>query len=414
MREISRRMAFAYIAGSAAGLLAACSSPERPEAGRSSPTPTPTATDATAGVPTSLGGAQEIGAAAAFGPTGAHWPTRTPRGTDAFDVVAEAECSWPDIRRAIAFVDEKARGGTGVVLVRPGTLPGSGAGSSSRPVLEVVGSAGRAHRILVAPRDGVGTVAFGESIRIDRVLGVAFVGFWTYPYSVALTGVQDFAWAWSKGQAFNVTSGRTGEANDVELVECVTPDALVTDSDAWAFRAAGNAYSGIQVVGCYIAPSYKPAGSQAHCDTLQLSGDRPQARITLTDTALFASTNAGFIPSGLASEVLFDHSLLVGGDRMLQRYALPAGANAFTSGYPAAVNGSGTTGVLSARDSLFIGGVKGAWATVENSSVSDRAGTVAASGGFRSDPSLASIDAAWLERMAPTPTDDRLRAIWGA
>ena len=40
------------------------------------------------------------------------------------------------------------------------------------------------------PRDGSASVTFDASIRLDRVMGVSFVGFWTFPNSLVLTGVQ--------------------------------------------------------------------------------------------------------------------------------------------------------------------------------------------------------------------------------
>ncbi|GAA2979887.1 hypothetical protein JOD63_002865 [Microbacterium terrae] len=407
MAELDRRAALLLLGALPAGVLLGCA-PDAAPAARATPRPTPkTTTLATSGA-----GPTGALAAASYGPNGTHWPSRTPRATDTFDVVVEADCTWAAISKAIAYVDERSRDGAGAVLVKPGTLPGNGAGSSSAPVIQLVGSSGRASRVLVAPRDGIGSITHTGSIRIDRVKGVSFVGFWTHPNSVVLTSVEDVAWAWSKGQAFNATAGKGGPLSNVEFVECVTPDAKLTESDAWAFRTAGNVLDGVSVIGCYIAPSYKPAGSTAHCDTLQLSGDKAQANITLKDTVLFASTNAGFIPSGLAKNVMFDGSLLVAGDRMLQRYPVPAQANNFTSGAPAAVNGSGTRGILSSRGSTFIGIVRGEWASVQSSTISGSASVPVASGGFTSDPSLAKIDAAWLERTVPVPSDDRLRAIW--
>ncbi len=164
--------------------------------------------------------------------------------------------------------------------------------------------------------------------------------------------------------------------------------------------------------GCYLAPTYKPDDSSAHCDTLQLSGNSDKEGLLIEDTVLFASTNAGFIPSAGATGVVFDHSLLVGGDRMLERYPLPDGANAFTSGPPAAVNAGGSVDQMSAKDSIFIGGVRGTFLEVENSRSSAEKPPQATGGSFTSDPSLSDIDAGWLEANAPMPTDDRLKQIW--
>ncbi len=408
MGDISRRAVVAAILASAPAALVACT-----QRSMTASTPTPAPSLEATPTPSPVLAPEGPLASAEYGPTGRHWPSRTPLPSDEFDLMVEAECDWQEISNAIQYVAERTQEGRGCVLVAPGTLPGYGAGSSRAPVIEGVGSADRASRVLVTPRDGASSIEITDSIRIDGVTGVSFVGFWLYPGSVVLTSVQDVAWAWSKGRAFNVSAGPSGPVVDVELVECVSPEAQLIESDAWAFRTGDNEIDGISVVGCYIAPSYKPDGSQAHCDTLQLSGNPAQNGISIVDSVIFASTNAAFIPSSSAANVVFENSLVVAGDRMLQRYPLPAKANAFTSGLPTAVNGVGTVGILSARGSTFIGGVRGEWRSVVDSVVSGDAGRVATqSGGFRSDPSLSSIDAQWLETRTPMPSDERLARIW--
>lgn len=345
-----------------------------------------------------------------FGPNGSHWPSRTPRPTDTFDRTIECDCSWTAIANAITTLRTVAPNGNVRILVRPGRLTGNGAGSSSRPVLQGVGQTGRGRRILIMPRDGSASVSFDASVRLDRVMGVSFVGFWTFPSSLVLTGVSDFAWAWSKGRAFNVSSNETGAVSNVEFVECVTPESQLTESDAWATRTAGSTVTDLSIIGCYIASMYKPAGSSAHLDTYQLSGTHALRNVVMKDTVIFASTNAAFIPTEIASGVRFEHSLVVAGSRMLQRYPLPSGAYS-SGGWPLAANGSGTNGVLSARDSIMIGSVPGVWASVENSFTSATT-AYSNSGGWTSDPTLSNVDSAWLEQRTPTPTDEYLRAIW--
>lgn len=265
-------------------------------------------------------------AGAEFGPTGGHWPSRTPRPSDHFDMTLETGCTWGEISKAIESACAQAPGGNARVLVRPGTLPGYGAGSTKKPVLSIVGRTGRRSRVLVMPRDGIGTVQFSESIRLDRVSGVAFVGFWTYPFSVVFTGGNDMAWACSKGCTFNVSTNETAPISNLELVECVTPESRLSESDAWAVRTGGSAADSISVVGSYIASYHKPASSPAHLDTLQLSGSQPINGVTIKDSVIFGSTNSAFIPTTLAANVLFDHSLVVSGSRLLQRYPVLPGA----------------------------------------------------------------------------------------
>lgn len=395
-------------------VVAACA-PEREPV---TPTTSPSAPDSSGeglGVvaPAAASTAPEIPPAGdVFGPTGHTWPTRTPRAYDAFDASIECECTWEAIAAAITAVDVAAPDGSARVLVRPGVLPGNGAGSTSEPVLADVGREGRASRVLVIPRDGTESVTIDGSLRLDAVVGVAFAGFSTFPKSLVLTSTRDVAWAWSKGQAFNITSGDSGPTENTEFVECVTPDAVSGDADTWAFRTGSNPFRDISVRGCYIAPTYKEDGSSSHCDTLQLSGNADKEGLLLEGTVLFSSTNAGFIPAAEARDIVFDRSLLVGGDRMLERYPLPDGANAFTSGAPSVVNAAKSIDEMSAKDSIFIGRVRGTFANVENSTISATDPPAATGGAFESDPSLADIDAEWLDARAPMPTDDRLREIW--
>jgi len=413
MASISRRTALAALLTTAPMLLAGC------DLGRTAITPgaaSATPSGVKTGSPAASPAVASVGSLGSgeFGPTGKHWPSRTPAPTDTFDFTVEVNPTWAAIADGIKQAIARAPKGKTRVLVKPGVLPGFGAGSSKPPVLKGVGKTGLPYRVLVMPRDGVGTVTFADSLRFDLVAGVSFVGFWLFPNSMVLSGVQDFAWAWSKGQAFNISSNSAVVTSDVELVECVTADARLIDADTWAFRTGGQPYINVSVVGCYLAPSYKAAGSSAHCDTLQLSGNEAKTGLVFRDTVIFSSTNAGFIPSGGADDVLFDHCLFVGGDRMLVRYPLPAGANAFTSGYPAAINGVGSVDVMSATNSTFIGNVRGTFKSVQNTKVSATKPPAATSGSFTSDPSLSSIDAAWLESRSPMPSDDRLRAAWAA
>ncbi|GAA5200894.1 hypothetical protein [Microbacterium jejuense] len=412
MAEISRRVALSLLLAAPA-VLVSCSVPDRASA-RPTPSRTPT-TQASRGMPASLSNAalpRGPLAAASFGPTGRHWPSRTPRPSDAFDLVVEAECTWKDISRCISYVAERTPHGKGCVLVKPGTLPGYGAGSSKPPVLQGIGALGRDYRVLVMPREGSASITFSDAIRMDAVKGVAFAGFWLFPQSIVLTSVQDFAWARSKGQAFNITAGGSGPASQIELVECVTPEAKLTDADVWAIRTGDNPWSDIQIVGCYLAPSYKSATSTAHCDTLQLSGSSPGADLVIRDSVIFASTNSGFIPSDRTSGIVFDHSLVVGGDRMVVRYPLPPDANAFASGKPAAVNGIGTVDAISAVSSTFVGNLRGQWLSVQNCVASIPRPPAVTSGQFSIDLSLNAIGADWLDARAPLPTDEALRLAW--
>ena len=412
MPHLSRRSVLALAVAAPALILASCA----PTPPRDRPTPigTPSPASPTVAPPaegTAWPPAPVIDAS--FGPTGGHWPSRTPGPREQFDQEVEVEASWTAIASAIADVQQTVQsGGRAVVRIRPGALAGDGAGSSASAVLNDVGTAGNDFRILVVPRDGVGTVTLADSIRLEKVRGVSFVGIWNHPNSMVISASQDVAWAWSKGQAFNISANSSEPTADIEFVECVTPDARLFDQDAWAFRTAGQPLDRVGVIGCYIAGSYKNDGSDAHTDTLQLSGDQPITGLLIKDSAIFASTNAAFIPFTYASDIVFDHSLVVGGDRMLLRHPLPDGANDFSSGYPAAVNGAGSVDQMAANDSIFIGNVRGQFVSSENTQTSLSDPPAASSGAFVSTPALSDADAAWLDTEVPLPTDDVLRKIW--
>lgn len=409
MPQFSRRTALsAFALASAlasAGFLASCAPEQRPRPTGTATTPRPSRTAPPSGDASSA----PLGT---YGPTGANWPSRTPRTEELFDFDEECDCTWGAIEKAITRAVTSTSDGKARVRVKPGALSGNGAGSRDQPVLQGLGAENRPFRVLVSPRDGVGSVTVDDSIRIDNVTGVSFVGFWLAPYGIVLTSVRDFAWAWSKGIAFNISSSTSGPVEDAELVECVTPDASAKASDTWAFRTGEYPYRDIAVRGCYLAPSYKPDGSGAHCDTLQLSGSPDQSGLLIQNTVIFASTNAAFIPTADATDITFDNTLVVAGDRMLVRYPLPAGSNAFTSGKPTAINAAGSHGQMSARNTTFIGHVRGTFREVEQSTVSGKDAPDAQSGSFTSDTSLANIGADWLDAAAPMPTDERLRSLW--
>lgn len=403
MNDISRRTAATLLAGAPVLALLGCTAPRaRPQT--AVPTTQP-ASWITLAKPAPA-------SAPEYGPTGAHWPARTPQPGEKLNLSIEVDCSWSAIASAITTAVAKQPKGKVAILVRPGILPGFGAGSTAKPVLKGVGAKGRPYRILVTPRDGAGTVTHSDSLRLELVSGVSFVGFWPFPNSVVISACTDVSWAWSKVQALNITANSSAPTDGIDLVECVTPQAQLKDSDTWGFRTVDQSMTNISMIGCYVSPSYKAAASSAHCDSLQLSGSLPVTGLTIQDTVIFASTNAGVIPSGGSTGILFDHSLVVGGDKMLLRYPLPDGANAFTSGYPLAVNGTGSVDQLSSVSSIFLGGVQGTWLNVEDTQVSGKTQPRTTSGAFTVDSALSTVDGEWLDARTTNPTDAVLRAIW--
>lgn len=348
------------------------------------------------------------------GPSGKHYPPRTPKRGQAPQV--EVDCTWA----AIAKAANEQPDGT-VVLVRPGSLVGNGAGATKKPVISGVGKLGRTQRILITPRDGADSIKFtGDSPRLDSIKGVTFLGFnpqaWGQNglegFGVVITGAtQDFAWSYSKTKFFNWTaSGAAAQIRDVQFVEVVSPSPQVYDNDRSAWRIAdGGSIQEVDVVGCYYASSFNsipiPGQPAAHTDTLQFSGAGLFKGIRFTDTVLAGSTNAVLITTspvasgGGTYDVTLENVVLIGGKDVLLRSPQPPTAEAVNA--PIALNSQPAN--LRVRNSLITGPVKSAIVEATNSF-----GTDTKASGLK--PIV--VDKALLDARAPIPTDERLRALW--
>ena len=125
-----------------------------PTATASVPSSSATAAAPTA-APAAIVGAARPAVVRSFGPNGTHWPAHTPWIGDAVTTV-EVACTWAAIRTALlAVTASKAAAGVHI-KVRPGTLPGLGASSGSKAVLQGLGSAQWSKNVLISPRDGWG------------------------------------------------------------------------------------------------------------------------------------------------------------------------------------------------------------------------------------------------------------------
>lgn len=349
-----------------------------------------------------------------YGPNGTHWPSRTPYIGDDVDREVEVDCTWAAIASAISAATATA--GTARILVRPGTLTGNGAGATSNPVMADVGSTGRATRILVYPRDGYGSVTVTSSWRIRKVQGVTIGGFVTNG-AILLAGCSGSALARAKVTTALNVYGLEGvtDTRDIELVEVVVPDAQVRTEDITGVRTVSSGVGSIHDItriGCYTAPAYKPTGSSAHTDTIQLSGSgsNTYGGLRSVDCVDFASTNTAF-QIGSADDIAYEHCLVLGGSAGKKRYPLPATAD--TGGSHNVSNGGGQPQGCTVKDSVFIGGVGAAsWASVSNTRISYQPGTTPAQGSWTVDASLTSWSVADTNAAAPYPTDAYLASIW--
>ncbi|NQX27232.1 hypothetical protein HQQ81_07685 [Microbacteriaceae bacterium VKM Ac-2854] len=355
-----------------------------------------------------------------FGPNGTHWPSGTPWLSGDVDLEVEVACGWDAIKAAIADAAKTADPAASVrILVAPGTLPGYGAGSGSPAVLQDVGDVERSTRILVYPRDGYGTVTVSESWRWLRVYGVSFAGVITTGGFLA-SGCTGSAFARMRvDTAYNVYGvDGVDSTENIELVEIVVPNSQLRDEDVSSFRTPSQGRGALRYIsriGCYTAPGYKKKGSNAHTDTVQLSGqnDNYYGDFSSVDCIDFASTNTA-LQIGSAPNVSYRHCLVVGGDVGKSVYPLPDEAE--QDGSHGASNGPGSRFGCSATDSTFIGSMGAAtWSSVEDSTVG-YASTADEpdSGGWSIDPSILEWRADDIRELSPAPDDEYLARIWAS
>ncbi|QHF25165.1 hypothetical protein GTU73_14915 [Rathayibacter sp. VKM Ac-2804] len=352
-----------------------------------------------------------------FGPNGTHWPSRTPWFTGDVDLEVEVECSWSAISEAITTaLDTAGPADTIRILVAPGELPGGGAGSSSSPMMQDIGTLDRDTRVLVYPRDGWGTVTTANSWRLLRVYNVALVGIVTNGAFLA-SGCSSSAFARITTNAYNVYGvDGTDFTENVELVEVVVPDAQLRDEDVSSMRTPTDGAGGLRHIfriGCYTAPAYKEKGSGAHTDTVQFSGQGGNyyGDITSIDCIDFASTNTAF-QIGSAQNVRYQHCLVVGADVVKRVFPVPDEAD--QDGSFGASNGPGVEFGCSALDSTFIGPMGAAtWASVSGSTAGyETTGAAPKEGEWIIDESILEWTADDVHERSPQVTSEYLAQIW--
>ncbi|KQQ03948.1 MULTISPECIES: hypothetical protein [unclassified Rathayibacter] len=352
-----------------------------------------------------------------FGPNGTHWPSLTPWITGDVDTEVEVECTWAAIAEAITTALTTAGPSDTIrILVAPGELAGGGAGASSTPVMQDVGSLDRENRVLVYPRDGYGTVTTANSWRMLRVNGVTVAGIVTTG-GFLVSGCSGSAFARIRVDAAYNVHGADGVeyTENVEVVEVVVPEAQLRDEDVTSLRTPTKGDGSLRYVrrvACYTAPGYKAKDSNAHTDTIQMSGqgDNYYGDFTSVDCIDFASTNTAF-QIGSAPNVRYEHCLVVGGDVVHRVFPLPDGAD--PGGNFAASNGPGADKGCSAVDSIFIGAIgASSWAEVTDSTVGYEGTSAPTEGEWTIDPSILEWSADDVHERSPQVTDEYLATIW--
>ncbi|MGC5225246.1 hypothetical protein ACPW96_21980 [Micromonospora sp. DT81.3] len=358
-----------------------------------------------------------------FGPNGTHWPAHTPWITDKAPTVVDVTCDWASIARALTAVTA-AQAAAGVhIKVRPGILPGLGASSGSKPVLEAVGQADWAKNVLVSPRDGWGTVRISGDARLRDVEGVTFARI--NGVDLLLTNCSRSVWAHSKmSKGLRMSSSYRSTTRHCGAYEIVMSDSKADIADPLGYAAgSGCVLTDCVWDGCYGAPVFRSQGATDHVDTLQMYGTGWYRGLTVRDSTFFGSLNCALQIGGARDDdpnrgkpfLSIDHSIVTSQATAIRvRYPLPPNAEAPKMAQ--AINGIGEPGQLYSNDSYIFGSMyRSSWGRVQNTKVSyDRAisNNPVASGSWTYDSSLNSWGAAQFNDITPSPTDQYLAAIW--
>ncbi|CAF4045207.1 unnamed protein product [Rotaria sp. Silwood1] len=375
-----------------------------------------------------------FGASTIYGPSIEHYPSRTPTIAEAHLFDSEHKKVVPFNAAAIeeaanSFTDQQVNEGA-VVFIKAGNVVGTGSGSRSTPFLKNIGKKGRKRKILITPIGDWGSCTFNDSVKIQSCYGIAFGGF-------KFTGTGTFgrtrgflAVDCTESSLFNMAplayfGGQTLDNTpswDIEFVNMVVPDASVkydanNNADTAAFRTASNApVNNVRFLGCYIAPSYREAGSKAHTDSLQFSGASAYSNIQLENTVAFGSTNAA-IQVGAATHYAFIRTLIIGSKMTCVRYPVPSGADGYSLGFvnPNAVNGAATN--ATAIDSIIVGSIGSTrWAFQSGSTISyvPQSSQQPATGSkWAIDSSLLNLNIKWINDHVAYPTNTYLQQIFG-
>lgn len=389
--------------------------------------PIAAATLQVAAAPTSVFAAPRVSTARptvvrSFGPNGTHWPAHTPWIHDAVATI-EVACSWDAIRSALLAVTASQAAAGVHIKVQPGTLPGLGASSGSKAVLQGLGSATWSRNVLVSPRDGWGTVSISGPARLREVYGVTFARI--NGVDVLLTNCTRSAWAQSTmSDGLSMASSYATTTRECGAYEIVMSNVKSDISDPLGYAAgAGCLLTDSVWEGCYSAPVFRPTGATDHVDTLQMYGTGWYRGLTVRDTTFFGSLNCALQIGGMRTDdpqkgtpfLIVDHSIVTSQATAIRaRYPKPADAD--TPSLDQAVNGIGEDFQLYAKDSYFFGSLyRSKWGGVANTKVSNANVSTrnpVKSGAWTYDSAMSSWGAAQFDSLVPVPTNAYLRSIW--
>ncbi len=232
-----------------------------------------------------------------YGPNGTHFPDDVPwmGGRAATEHIAD--CDWEDIGNLISSLTAAQVAAGVAIRVRPGTLKGDGANSSSPPVLSALGDPTWQKNVLICPLEGFGTVEIDGGIRVDKCARLSLYGF-LGAGSFVLTQCESFQVGWSRFGGMGITRGGI----DIALYELVLGFRRDPEDTCGVRPTEDYAMTNILRSGCVFGPSVKPADSGAHCDTIQAEGTGTGAfgPLVTEDCVDFGSSNsAELLNSGL-------------------------------------------------------------------------------------------------------------------
>ena len=314
-----------------AGALVSCSAPVGAGA-----VPSPTAGSPTAdAIPVPVLGSSRPQRVPSYGPNGTHYPEELPWLGDEAALELVAECDWVDIARKVQSLDAATVAAGVVIRVKPGTLPGSGSGSSARPVLAGVGNAGWSRNVLICPLEGFGSITTAAGgIRFDQCARMSFFGLHSAG-AFTMTRCVSLQVGWSRFDGMSITRG----ARDVGLYELVLGFRRHADDTAGVRPTESFEMTGIARHGCVFGPSVKPDGSTAHCDTIQFegTGTGPFGPVSSVDCVDYGSSNAAELLQDRLIRADYDHCMVLGGQLPWRVYPLHEGdyrgdPNAFAGG----------------------------------------------------------------------------------
>jgi hypothetical protein len=330
--EINRRTLFkGSLIFAAAGTVVACT--EDGATATSAPTAPPTrAPTAAAAAP---GTSTRRTVASSFGPNGTHYPTELPWLGQRAATELVADCDWIDIAKKIQGLDAKKVAAGVIIRVRPGTLPGAGAKSSSRAVLTGIGNPSWTKNVVIAPLEGFGSVIIATAgIRIDQCARLSFFGLMGAA-TVTLTKCVNLQLGWSRFNALSLTRG----GREIGLFELVLGFRQNAEDTVGVRPTDTFEMTNLTRQGCVFGPSVKPDGSTAHCDTIQLegTGSGPFGPITSVDCVDYGSSNAAELLDDGLSLADYRHCLILAGQLPWRIYPLrpgdyPGNPNAFSGG----------------------------------------------------------------------------------